>query len=103
MADPKELPASKLKVGDRIEYRGDQMSGYYTPIERWHWFTSTITRIETATRQDSLRLYVCTGNNRFVLVYKRELIRLVDDEPTTMDNLMPQMPRKVVRTGRSVE
>lgn len=102
MTDPKELPASKLKVGDRIEYRGDQMVGYNS-AERCRWFTSTITKIEPANRQDSLRLYICTGNNRFVLAYKHELIRLANDEPTTMDSLMPQMPRKAARTGRSVD
>jgi hypothetical protein len=97
-----QVPASQLKAGDRIEYRGDQV-GRCKLSERSQWFTSTITRIESANRQDSLRLYVCTGNNRCVLAYKHELIRLANDEPTTMDNLMPQMPRKSPRTGRSVD
>jgi hypothetical protein len=98
-----QVPASQLKVGNRIEYRGDQVMGY-KPSERSQWFTSTITRIEPANYPNSLRLYVCTGNNRFVLVYKHELIRLANDEPTTIDDLMPQMPRKSSRTGgRSVD
>jgi hypothetical protein len=99
MTEIKKVPASLLKVGDRIGYRGHQLANCPN-CERWSWLTSTITRIESANSRDSIRIYVCTGNDQYMLTHANDFFTLANDEPTTIDDLMPQMPQKVDRDGR---